>query len=169
MFKFLHAKKGFTLIELMIVVAIIGIMAAIAIPNYMKYEARSKQGEAKVNLGALGTSAEAYHAENNTYKPVDASGADIAPIDDRGDNALGWTVTGNPRYSYYYDGQDYYSATVGAGSNPADGATSFANQTSFMSVASGDVAKNVPGSDEWTYTNKCFTSQRVLENPKVGI
>ncbi len=163
MLKFLHAKKGFTLIELMIVVAIIGILAAIAIPNYMAYQAKSKQGEAKVNLGAIGTCAVAYYGEHNTYKPVDASGADIPPADDRGDNPLGWTVTGNTRYSYFYDGQDYYSATEGAGANPADGATSFANQTSFMSVASGDVAKNVPGSDEWTYTDK-----RGLDNPKKG-
>ncbi len=67
MFKFLHAKKGFTLIELMIVVAIIGILAAIAIPNFLKYQAKSKQSEAKMNLGSLGTSAEAYHAEKDTY------------------------------------------------------------------------------------------------------
>ncbi len=70
MFKFLHAKKGFTLIELMIVVAIIGILAAIAIPNFLKYQAKSKQSEAKMNLGSMGTSAESYHAEKDTYKPV---------------------------------------------------------------------------------------------------
>lgn len=164
MFKCLHAKKGFTLIELMIVVAIIGILATIAIPNFLEYQAKSKQSEAKVNLGAIGTCAVAYFGEYNSYKPVDASGADIPPADDRGDNPLAWTVTGNTRYSYYYDGQVYYAATVGVGANPADGAASFANQTGFMTVASGDVAKNVPGSDEWTYTSK-----RGLDNPKKGI
>ena len=48
-------KKGFTLIELMIVVAIIGILAAIAIPNFLQFQAKSKQSEAKSNLGAIFT------------------------------------------------------------------------------------------------------------------
>ena len=46
-------SKGFTLIELMIVVAIIGILAAIAIPNFMRYQLRSKAAERKTNVGAI--------------------------------------------------------------------------------------------------------------------
>jgi type IV pilus assembly protein PilA len=64
----LHTRKGgFTLIELMIVVAIIGILAAIAIPNFLMFQLRSKTGEAKTNLAAIRTAEEGYFAEFGQY------------------------------------------------------------------------------------------------------
>jgi type IV pilus assembly protein PilA len=65
--KALRSSKGFTLIELMIVVAIIGILAAIAIPNFLQYQLKSKQSEAKVNLGAIKTSEIAFNAERGCF------------------------------------------------------------------------------------------------------
>src|SRR5687767_3165402 len=62
-----YLKKGFTLIELMIVVAIIGILAAIAIPNFIKFQARSKQSEAKANLKSVFTANKAYFQEKDNY------------------------------------------------------------------------------------------------------
>lgn len=59
--------SGFTLIELMIVVAIIGILAAIAFPNFLNYQCKAKQSEAKFSLGIILTSQESYFAEYNTY------------------------------------------------------------------------------------------------------
>lgn len=56
-------RQGFTLIELMIVISIIGLLASIAIPNFMNYQSRSRTGEAKSNLAAIATSEVSYFAE----------------------------------------------------------------------------------------------------------
>ena len=58
---------GFTLIELMIVVAIIGLLAAIAIPNFQNYQCKSRQAEAQLVLGQIKKAQEVYFSENNRY------------------------------------------------------------------------------------------------------
>ena len=63
----LKSQKGFTLIELMIVVVIIGILAAIAIPNFIKFQLRAKAGGGKINLPGIPTAEEAYFADPGTY------------------------------------------------------------------------------------------------------
>ena len=60
-------QKGFTLIELMIVVVIIGLLAALAIPNFIRFQARSKQSEVKANLKGLFTAEKSYYQEKDTY------------------------------------------------------------------------------------------------------
>jgi prepilin-type N-terminal cleavage/methylation domain-containing protein len=91
MIRHMKEDRGFTLIELMIVVAIIGILAAIAIPNFMTYQAKARQSEAKVNLGGIFTTATSYFAENNTFSV--ASG-----------DTLGYKPAGSSKYMLYYGG-----------------------------------------------------------------
>ena len=65
--KLLKNPTGFTLVELMVVVAIIGILSAIAVPNFKKYQAKSKQSEAKIQLAAIYNSEVGAQSDYDTY------------------------------------------------------------------------------------------------------
>src|SRR5256886_9171498 len=80
-------SRGFTLIELMIVVAIIGILAAIAIPNFIKFQARSKQSEAKANLKAIFTAQKAFFQEKDRFSTLTGE--------------VGFEPERNNRYAYF--------------------------------------------------------------------
>jgi type IV pilus assembly protein PilA len=146
MLSMLKGKKGFTLIELMIVVAIIGILAAIAIPNFLRFQAKSKQSEAKTNLGGIFTAEISYYGEHNFF----GNFAQIA-----------WSPTGTTRYSYLSGGYDtpnvaaaaadLPSATDNAGFLPAYAFTTTASRTdnTFLIAAAGNV-DNDGSIDEWT-------------------
>jgi prepilin-type N-terminal cleavage/methylation domain-containing protein len=81
MLRFLRSKKAFTLVELMIVVAIIGILAGIAIPRYMNFIRRSREGATKGNLGALRSALNIYYSDNEgIFPPATAAGFNAAPF-----------------------------------------------------------------------------------------
>jgi type IV pilus assembly protein PilA len=105
----LHTRKGgFTLIELMIVVAIIGILAAIAIPNFLRFQLRSRVGEGKTNIAAIRTAEEGYNAEYGTYVAAAAAPATGTPSNAKrvwpatppGFDTVGWFPEGEVYYNY---------------------------------------------------------------------
>ena len=105
--KFLgKSQKGFTLIELMIVVAIIGILAAIAIPNFVRFQLKAKTSEGKVNVAAIRTAEEAYFSEFGSYvagaiSPAANGGTTKTSfVDVGGFNIVGWAPEGQVYFNY---------------------------------------------------------------------
>lgn len=129
MFDSRFKRKGFTLIELMVVVAIIGVLSMIAVPKFMSFLSKSKRAEAYLNLSALAMAEKAYWAEYGTYTTqlVGAQG-------------LGWQPQGNYNYTYGFPGQEGANSFVGklnAPSSELNGA--FADTDTFLAYAVADI------------------------------
>lgn len=129
-------QRGFTLIELMIVVAIIGILAAIAIPNFIKFQARSKQGEAKTNLKSAFTAQKSYFSEKDTYNSLIG--------------VVGFQPERGNRYAYRMEAagalEDRSAATTVAGAYNGVEVDSFR----FTTIAAVDPAVVNGGTVTWT-------------------
>jgi len=76
------AKRGFTLVELILVITILGILAALAMPTFQGNVATAKESAAKSNLMAMRTQIELYKIQHNQYPPgyVNGAGAPIATV-----------------------------------------------------------------------------------------
>jgi prepilin-type N-terminal cleavage/methylation domain-containing protein len=110
--KFHRNQKGFTLIELMIVVVIIGILAALAIPRFMRATTKAKQSEAKNILKQIYVMEHSYRQEKDTYfspaGPVTVQPGGSIPD-------LGIEIMISARYSYTITGAaNTFTATAGS-------------------------------------------------------
>ena len=124
--------KGFTVIELMIALVIIGVLAVIAIPAYLDYQTKAKQAEAKINLKAIQTSQLAYYSEAQVFS------LNIADLE--------WVPKTKARYRYTIGGDANGSSSPGG--SPMNNAPPAAGATEFTAVAWGNLDKD-PAIDTW--------------------
>ncbi len=173
-FKNMFTKKdGFSLVELMVVVAIIGILAAVAVPNVSKYMLKARQSEAKTNLAAIYSANKAFAVEYNGYMTRFT--------------VMGYAPEGQLRYNFGFEtdvNPTYLSGYLGTGSastdskasafctgtkcvcltectNAATLPASTAAATTFTAAASSDLQKGKTGTvhDEWQINETKMISQ----------
>ncbi len=186
----LKSESGFTLVELMVVVAIIGILSAIAVPNFKKYQAKSKQSEAKIQLAAVYSTEIGANSDYDTYATcltdlgyeippkgyywVGFAGSEattLAIVTGRTGSASSCTaVSGSPSgFSYAVEPTillkaNNASTTAAAGDLQAVGAGTNPTATAFTASTAG----NISGSGAFVLDKWAITQTKALTNPQIG-
>lgn len=131
-------SKGFTLIELMIVVAIIAFLSIVAVPNFFKFLAKAKRSEAYMNLSSIYTAQKVYWAEHGSYTTALS-----------GPEGIGWQPEGysgggsGEKFYYTYgfgsgsEGQNYFTGKLETSHTHMS--MTKADKTGFVIAAVGDI------------------------------
>ncbi len=170
----LKNPSGFTLVELMVVVAIIGILSAIAVPNFKKYQAKSKQSEAKIQLAAV------YNAEVGAQADYDTFATCIADIGyetpPKGYYLVGFSATestsagiitgrsGTCGGTFNVAPTQQLQAISGVVPAASDLSSTAPTNTTFVAAAAGNIAgKGAYTMDKWT-----INEGKSLKNSQIG-
>ena len=138
-------QRGFTLIELMVAVAIVGILMAIAIPSFTRFQARSKQSEAKANLKALFVAQKSFMQEKERYSSLITE--------------VGFSPERNNRYAYYLNAGGPLLDRSAAVEAPVDGANGISVDTFRYVDAEPDPA---------TWPTSCGQTPAVADSPTLS-
>lgn len=130
-------RKGFTLIEIMVVIAIIALLSMIGVPSIMRSLAKAKRSEAHINLRSLYTAQKAHWAEHGTYSSAL-----------RGPGGIGWQPEGykgggageNFYYTYGFPGAEGINYFTGNLETPGSYLSKAqAGRDGFLAIAAGDI------------------------------
>jgi type IV pilus assembly protein PilE len=134
-----NRSRGFTLIELMIVVVVVAILAAIAIPSYRQYVLRSNRTEAKRTLLNVAAAQEKFYLQNNTY--ASSSALTTAPPDGLG-------IQGTTEHGHYTVAIDAADAATFSATATAQGGQSQDSRCASFSINQAG-ARTATNADCW--------------------
>lgn len=142
--------RGFTLIEVMIVVVIVGILAAVAYPSYKRHLVESRRADAQIGLSKLANAQEKFFSQCNSYV-VNIDGGSVSNCD-----GLGLTAYATGGTDQIYSQDRFYILTVAEGAT-GDIATSFVATATPVSgttqVGDGTFAISHTGLKQWDKNN----------------
>jgi prepilin-type N-terminal cleavage/methylation domain-containing protein len=128
-------RAGFTLIELLIVIGIIGLLSAIAVPNFISYQARSRRSEAYANLSAVARLQTSFHAERGEFFEAGAW-PDYVAHGGLSTNKMQWDALSEAAYAdlgWKPEGAVFYAYDTNTGATPCTCVQC------FTATAAGDV------------------------------
>jgi len=137
-----NGSAGFTLVEVLIVVALVGVLASIAIPTFMSYQARSRRSEAFANLSAIAHSQTSFQATKGYFHGTGLSWPDPTPYGGLGVHRMDWDNASESAFAglgWAPEGRVYYSYETNTPEVPGSGCTC---NVCFSATAFGDVDEN---------------------------